>query len=52
MPSNAEHAAHDLFTDLRAMDHSGVSEIWVLMPPKNSRWEGVRDRLRRAAAQR
>jgi L-threonylcarbamoyladenylate synthase len=52
MPSNAEQAAHDLFTDLRTMDHSGASEIWVLMPPENSSWEGVRDRLRRAAAQR
>jgi L-threonylcarbamoyladenylate synthase len=52
MPSSADRAAHDLFHDLRALDHSGSKEIWILMPPDQPAWEGVRDRLRRAAAQR
>jgi L-threonylcarbamoyladenylate synthase len=50
MPAQAPQAAHDLFADLRAMDALGVSLIWVETPPPGQDWDGVRDRLQRAAA--
>lgn len=50
MPAQASQAAHDLFADLRDMDALGVEEIWVETPPLDSTWDGVRDRLLRAAA--
>ena len=50
MPSDAEQCAHDLFAQLRAMDAKGVQEIWVETPPEGEAWDGVRDRLQRAAA--
>jgi L-threonylcarbamoyladenylate synthase len=50
MPAQASQAAHDLFADLRDMDALGVEEIWVETPPEDSAWDGVRDRLMRAAA--
>ena len=43
-------AAHDLFAVLRELDARGVQQIWVEMPPDSPDWEGVRDRLQRAAA--
>jgi L-threonylcarbamoyladenylate synthase len=43
-------AAHDLFAVLRDLDARGVHQIWVEMPPETPEWEGVRDRLQRAAA--
>ena len=43
-------AAHDLFAVLRDLDARGVQQIWVAMPPDTPEWEGVRDRLQRAAA--
>ena len=46
----AEQAAHDLFSVLRALDARGVQQIWVQLPPDTPEWEGVRDRLQRAAA--
>ena len=46
----AEQAAHDLFSVLRDLDARGVSQIWVQLPPDTPEWEGVRDRLQRAAA--
>jgi L-threonylcarbamoyladenylate synthase len=49
-PAGAEQAAHDLFSVLRDLDARGVSQIWVQLPPGNPEWEGVRDRLQRAAA--
>ena len=49
MPTDARACAHDLFAVLRAMDALGVQEIWVEHPPAGPEWEGVRDRLRRAA---
>jgi L-threonylcarbamoyladenylate synthase len=39
-----------LFAQLRALDAQGVQEIWVEMPPEGEAWDGVRDRLQRAAA--
>ena len=50
MPSDAAQCAHELFAQLRAMDAEGVHEIWVEMPPDGEVWDGVRDRLQRAAA--
>jgi len=43
-------AAHDLFAVLRDLDARGVQQIWVELPPDTPEWEGVRDRLTRAAA--
>ncbi|MDF1484603.1 L-threonylcarbamoyladenylate synthase [Ramlibacter sp. H39-3-26] len=50
MPDDAEAAAQQLFAALRAFDAQGVKLIWIETPPDTSAWEGVRDRLRRAAA--
>jgi L-threonylcarbamoyladenylate synthase len=50
MPGRAEAAAHELFAVLRALDASGVAEIWVERPPPEPDWDAVADRLRRAAA--
>lgn len=50
MPTDAPSAAHQLFADLRAMDAAGVQLIWVETPPPESAWDGVRDRLQRAAS--
>jgi L-threonylcarbamoyladenylate synthase len=48
--AQAATAAHDLFAVLRDLDARGVGQIWVEMPPDTPDWEGVRDRLQRAAA--
>ncbi len=50
MPADAAAAAHELFADLRELDLTGVSAIWVERPPPADPWDGVRDRLDRAAA--
>lgn len=50
MPSDAAQCAHDLFAQLRSMDALGVQEIWIETPPDGEAWEGVKDRLQRAAA--
>jgi L-threonylcarbamoyladenylate synthase len=50
MPSRAEAAAHELFQVLRELDAEGVPLIWVEEPPPAAEWDGVRDRLQRAAA--
>ena len=49
-PQCAEQAAHELFSVLRDLDARGVQQIWVQWPPDTPEWEGVRDRLQRAAA--
>jgi L-threonylcarbamoyladenylate synthase len=48
--TQASIAAHDLFAVLRELDARGVQQIWVELPPDTPEWEGVRDRLQRAAA--
>jgi len=48
--ATAEQAAHDLFSVLRDLDARGVTQIWVQLPPDTPEWDGVRDRLQRAAA--
>ncbi|MBT9491445.1 MAG: threonylcarbamoyl-AMP synthase [Paucibacter sp.] len=50
MPDDALAAAQQLFTVLRELDAAGAQEIWIELPPQGSEWDGVRDRLTRAAA--
>lgn len=50
MPARPEQAAHELFSVLRELDLDGVHLIWVEEPPPGPEWDGVRDRLSRAAA--
>lgn len=50
MPDSPAAAAHQLFADLRRLDTTGCRQIWIERPPEDSAWEGVRDRLQRAAA--
>ncbi len=50
MPDDPAAAAHELFAVLRAFDARGVRIVWVEQPPDDAEWEGVRDRLSRAAA--
>ena len=50
MPDTAAAAAHELFSVLRDLDKAGVAAIWVESPPPGAEWDGVRDRLERAAA--
>ena len=50
MPAEPAAAAHELFAVLRALDAAGAREIWVETPPHDPAWDGVRDRLSRAAA--
>lgn len=52
MPDDAAAAAHELFAQLRAFDDAGARLIWVETPPAQPEWDGVRDRLQRAAATR
>ncbi|MCV2369539.1 L-threonylcarbamoyladenylate synthase [Roseateles oligotrophus] len=50
MPADALAAAQQLFAVLRELDKAGAQEIWIELPPQGSEWDGVRDRLTRAAA--
>ena len=50
MPLRADQAAHELFSVLRELDAEGAQLIWVEEPPVDPEWDGVRDRLQRAAA--
>ena len=50
MPDNPAAAAHELFAVLRELDATGASLIWVETPPEGQAWDGIRDRLQRAAA--
>jgi L-threonylcarbamoyladenylate synthase len=50
MPDDAAETARQLFAVLREFDAQGVRLIWVETPPDGPEWEGVRDRLQRAAA--
>ncbi len=49
-PLEADVCAQELFALLREFDAQGVSLIWVQTPPAGPVWDGVRDRLQRAAA--
>ena len=50
MPDDAAATAQQLFAVLRAFDDQGVKLIWIETPPADHAWDGVRDRLQRAAA--
>jgi len=50
MPDDAAETARQLFAVLRGFDEQGVRLIWVEAPPAGAEWDGVRDRLQRAAA--
>jgi L-threonylcarbamoyladenylate synthase len=50
MPPTAADTAHQLFAVLRSLDVQSVNEIWIETPPEDAEWDGVRDRLQRAAA--
>jgi L-threonylcarbamoyladenylate synthase len=50
MPADAASVAHELFAVLREFDAAGALLIWVEQPPVGPEWDGVRDRLQRAAA--
>ena len=50
MPDDAATTAQQLFAVLREFDAAGVKLIWVETPPEAGDWDGVRDRLQRAAA--
>jgi len=49
LPDDPAQAAHELFAVLRRFDAEGVRQIWVETPPGHAAWDGVRDRLQRAA---
>jgi len=49
MPSNPKECAKALFAQLRAFDDLKIAEIWVETPPQTPEWEGITDRLQRAA---
>lgn len=50
MPDDAAATAQQLFAVLRDFDAQGVKLIWIETPPDTPEWDGVRDRLQRAAA--
>jgi L-threonylcarbamoyladenylate synthase len=50
MPDDPQAVAFELFSVLREFDALGVPLLWVEEPPDTAEWEGVRDRLQRAAA--
>ena len=41
--------AHNFYAHLRAMDTAGCDLILIEAPPQGAEWEGINDRLRRAA---
>lgn len=50
MPDTARAAAQELYAVLRELDAAGATLVWVEQPPDDAEWDGVRDRLQRAAA--
>jgi L-threonylcarbamoyladenylate synthase len=52
MPADPAAVAFELFRRLREWDASGIAAVWVEAPPATPAWEGVIDRLSRAAAPR
>lgn len=49
LPSDPDGYAHALYATLRALDQQGADLILVEQPPQTAEWQGVNDRLRRAA---
>lgn len=50
MPDDAAATAQQLFAVLRDFDAQGIKLIWIEQLPELPEWDGVRDRLARAAA--
>jgi len=50
MPDDPRAVAQELFAVLREFDDRGTKLIWVEQPPDTAPWEGVNDRLSRAAS--
>jgi L-threonylcarbamoyladenylate synthase len=50
MPDDAGLAAQQLFATLRELDQPDIKLIWLETPPEDAAWDGVRDRVTRAAA--
>ncbi|MBI1964820.1 MAG: translation factor Sua5, partial [Betaproteobacteria bacterium] len=50
VPREAAHYAHDLYSNLRALDEAGCDAILVERPPQAPEWVAINDRLARAAA--
>ncbi len=50
MPDDALATAEQLFAVLRDFDAQGVKLIWIEPVPDATEWDGIRDRLGRAAA--
>lgn len=48
--ADAAGYAHDLYANLRELDHAGCDAILVEQPPEQAAWHAIRDRLSRAAA--
>ncbi len=49
LPSDPDGYAHALYATLRELDQQGADLILVEQPPQSAAWQGVNDRLRRAA---
>ena len=49
LPPDAEGYAARLYDTLHAVDDAGCTTVLVELPPDDPRWDGVRDRLTRAA---
>jgi len=49
MPSDPQAYAQALYAKLRALDQVGADLILVEQPPKTAAWQGINDRLQRAA---
>jgi L-threonylcarbamoyladenylate synthase len=49
-PAEPKRYAHELYRNLRKLDHCGADVILVEAVPDSDAWAGVADRLKRAAA--
>lgn len=49
LPENPDGYAHHLYAALRTMDSAHTDLIVIETPPQGGEWQGVNDRLRRAA---
>lgn len=52
LPRDPEAAAQRLYAELHRLDAAGLDLILLEAPPPGQQWDGIRDRLRRAAAPR
>jgi L-threonylcarbamoyladenylate synthase len=48
MPNDPAECARELYASLHWLDAMGVQCIFIEMPPSNSKWDAIRDRLMRA----